>query len=229
MRNRAIILISGMFALIIIGSIVGYFTYQYYTEEEKPECDLPYNQICLAYNQWKHTTNTNQANFSIYDTNKALLWDVSSISSISASLKFPEIAEGELSLQLQTFGDPFLNYPNEMNIDFKADGRVLFTLFRQKYGSYIVRHGNNLIKLQSNTLALLTFELTWNFTKPDKPITFALKRHVGDGFSKYFTTTENVITKSMGIDEIRVFTTTSAINSGTLFYLANSHLKNLGV
>lgn len=224
MERKSIIYISGLIAIVIIGSVGGFFIYQSSIGDDGiVGAKDPYD---LSYEQWKHTTNTLNANFSIYDTDKALLWDASSISSISATLKFPEITEGKLSLQLETFGEPLLYYPNEMYIDFKADGRTLLTLERRKYGSFIVSVGNNLIYLMDNTLSLLTFELTWNFTKAGKPMTFALKRHISGGFAKSSSNTISVITKSMGIDEITISTTSSGINSGTLFYLANSFLRS---
>lgn len=219
------ILFSGLLIIIIFGSIGGYLVYQNLGEtiipEEDPCEDIPSDQVCLAYNQWKHTTNTPNANFSIHyaDPTKVLLFDGSSISRISATLKFVKIPIGEMKLQFETFGEPTKYYPNEMNIDFKSSGDVIFSLQRRKYGSYIFEIDGRSFYMMDNTLSMLTLYLSWDFTK--KIVTFQLLRLKG------WVETEIFYTKTTGIDEIHIYTTSSTVNSGTLFHFDTSYLKIL--
>lgn len=208
-----------------MGSVGGYFLYQTFGDqpiisEEDPCKDIPSDQVCLAYNQWKHTTNSLNVNFSIHETDptKVLLFDASSLERISATLKFVRIPIGEMKLQFQTFGVPLQNYPNEMNIDFKSSGDVIFSLQR-KYGSFIFEVDDRRTMLMDNTLGLLTLELNWDFT--NKIVEFKLIR------LKAWDNIEPLYTKATGIDEIEIYTTVSTVNSGTLFYFDTSYLKIL--
>lgn len=123
MRNRAI-LIGGLFAIIIIGSIVGYFAYQTF----KPEPDT----VNLAYNQWDHTTNTVDAKFYKEDPDLISLQDTSPNYRIEAILTFPEIIIGEMKLRMSND----LNWNREMIMRFKSDAKVLFQIYRNGDGSY---------------------------------------------------------------------------------------------
>lgn len=219
---KRIFLFSGLFLIVILGSIGGYFAFQTLIEQPTGDCgDLPEDQICLDYNQWKHTTNSVNANFSIYETNptKVILFDASSIDKISATLKFVKIPIGEMKLYFETFGEPLLYYPNEMTIDFKSSGEVIFSLHRQKYGSYIFEVDDRRAFMMDNTLSKLELNLNWDFTK--KIVQFQLKRLKG------WIATEPIYTKTTGIDEIHIYTTSSTVNSGTLFYFDDSYLKIL--
>lgn len=119
------IYLGGLFAVIIIGSIVGYSIYQSSGDQGFK------GEVSLSYNQWKHT-NTYNAKLYDYVPNLLILEDLTKNYRIEATLTFSDIIVGRMNLQLRN--DATLN--REMTMRFKSDNKQIWFIYRASDGSY---------------------------------------------------------------------------------------------
>ena len=204
------LLIIGLFATILL--IGGYY---YFNITPSTELIESRNEIDISYEQWSHTVNTPRTYFDVWesDSDAILLYDKDSISSISATLAFPNIVIGEMKLQMRTLSTEF---SGQMCIDFKRGNDVVFSIVRDSTGEYSIKTNNSLYSLGGHSLEIIDFYVSWNFNTRNLRISTIRQEE--------FTHSIYIYTTIESIDEIEIYTTQPTFNSGTLFFFENSYL-----
>ncbi|KKM07264.1 hypothetical protein LCGC14_1735730 [marine sediment metagenome] len=208
-KNKNIFII-GLFA-ITIGIIGGY----YYFTPSTIDPTIPENVVDMSYSQWVHSTNTARASFDFWESDPSvvLLYDRESSLSISATLTFSDIAIGKIKLQMRTLST---EYNGQMYIDFKKGNSVVFSIIRDSSGGYTFKVNRSLSNLGIHDLEITNFYIEWNFDT--RLVKISAERQ------ENFRYTVNLYTVIESIDNIKIYTTYSTFNSGTLFFFENSYL-----